>query len=127
MTGLEHEATEALKIAKAKFPHINAAGLMPRDKPDQFNIKSIATAIAFLRQFHRPIKEPNLGSYGLKHTAERWGDRHGMEPYIANGELIVAAIYLGFSIQPSDDGINAWIAISYQDYKPLRDGLYYSR
>jgi hypothetical protein len=66
-------------------------------------LPNIATAIAFVK-LCQPIKNPVLTSYGLKHVAERWGERNGMEPYVANGEFIVAAIYLGVPVKPIELG-----------------------
>jgi hypothetical protein len=70
-----------------------------------FLLPNIATAIAFVK-LCQPIKNPVLTSYGLKHVAERWGERNGMEPYVANGEFIVAAIYLGVPVKPIELGRN---------------------
>jgi len=108
------EAKAALAKAKAAMPHLTWAGIgtydrekrrcvssgeeFERDRRDEaFDLKQVATAIAFLR-LCVPTKGAAVNSYGLKHAAERWGREHGMQPYVANGELIVAACYLGLSI-----------------------------
>jgi hypothetical protein len=108
------EADEAIRVAKVKFPELNAAGMTTQEGLDDFNLEQVATAIAFLRQA-RAVKRPNNGSYYLKHVAEQWGRRHGMAPYIANGELIVAAVYLGFPIKHKPGYINVTIGVSDKD------------
>jgi hypothetical protein len=52
-------------------------------------------------------KTVNLGSYGLKHQAERWsGD------YVSNGALIAAAIHLGFKLEHVSGTPNALINVA---------------
>jgi hypothetical protein len=60
------------------------------------------------------IKTPNTGSYGLKHIAE---DILG--EYVANGELITAALMAGYPMR-HDDGPNALFAMSKRDVNRLR-------
>jgi hypothetical protein len=50
-------------------------------------------------------------SYGLKHLAEDWGRAAGLEPYVANGELIAAALYLGFTVTLDPGTPNAFIGV----------------
>jgi hypothetical protein len=64
-------------------------------------------------------KTPKLSSYGLKHAAERWGECHGMEPYVSNGEFIVAAVYLGFKIKLYRGSLNVKVAVSVEDVQRL--------
>jgi hypothetical protein len=61
-----------------------------------------------------PIKTPNTGSYGLKHIAE---DLLGK--YIANGELITAALMAGYPMR-HNHGPNALFAMSSRDVHRLR-------
>lgn len=104
-----------LQRAEARFPGINQNGLsLPNgyyhpgrspNTPFQLpeNAEEILTAIDFLKLL-TPTKTATLsqstGSYGLKHMAENWGHDHGRSPYISNGELIVAAIWLDFPVRP---------------------------
>ena len=74
-----------------------------------FDPEHVATAIAYLRECCIPTKAPRSNSYWLKHLAEDWGAGHGMAPYIANGELIAAAIYLGLPVKVTDDNVNVRI------------------
>jgi hypothetical protein len=39
------------------------------------------------------FRTPKESSYVLKHTAEKWGERIGFEPYVGNGDMILAAIH----------------------------------
>lgn len=78
--------------------------------------KQVETAVAYLSQL-KPTKQPTSSSYYLKHRAEQWGRRHGMEPYVSNGALIEAAIRLGLTIKPLH--INADIGVSIRDVKAL--------
>jgi hypothetical protein len=53
----------------------------------------------------------------FKHEAERWGEVNGMQGYIANGELIVAAGYLGFAMKwdwrgDDNNGPNVMIGVA---------------
>jgi hypothetical protein len=101
------EAIEAIEMAKAAYPKLCTDGMgegmtaetFERSRND-FEPANVATAIAYLRQ-RRTVKHPRVSSYHLKHLAERWGRENGMQPYITNGELIVAAIYLGIKIKPA--------------------------
>jgi len=79
--------------------------------------KQVETALAYLSQL-KPTKQPTFSSYHLKHCAERWGKRHGMEPYVSNGALIEAAIRLGLVIKPNN--INAGIGVSKHDPRGRR-------
>lgn len=59
----------------------------------------------------------NLGSYGLKHSAERYHRALKMfdQSYVSNGALICAAIHMGFKvIRQDEDSPNAWICASLQ-------------
>jgi hypothetical protein len=63
-------------------------------------------AVEWLRHIPRR-KTVNLGSYGLKHQAERWGG-----DYVSNGALIAAAIQLGFEVKRIPGTPNALINVA---------------
>ncbi|KAE9896303.1 hypothetical protein GP695_29850, partial [Enterobacteriaceae bacterium TzEc051] len=59
----------------------------------------------------------NLGSYGLKHSVERYHRKLNQfnDAYVSNGALICAAIHMGFSIMRKDHlSPNVWIFASVQ-------------
>jgi hypothetical protein len=56
-----------------------------------------------------PIKTPTRGSYGLKHVAER-----ALGDYVANGELIAAALMAGYPMRPD---FNPLFGMSQRDLK----------
>ncbi len=58
-------------------------------------LSQIATACAYLNLFTIDRKD---GSYGLKHTVERWGREAGMQRYVTNGCVILAASMSGYRI-----------------------------
>lgn len=69
---------------------------------DALCIRQVSTAVMFLalgpvERLSAANKRAHSNSYGLKHQAEIWGEAAGLEPYVANGELIAAALYLGFT------------------------------
>lgn len=99
------EAREAVAVAVARYPFLTADGV---NNPEPLRHKldydlafmQVATAIAFLRRC-TPTVRTKLSSYGLKHDAERWGaTQPGLSPYVSNGALIAAAVYLGFPTRP---------------------------
>jgi hypothetical protein len=121
------EAIQAIEAAKAQVPELTSHGKgVPTDRTsgwvyegalfdkerNSFSPRNVATAIAYLREYCRPARTRKGGtsSYGLKHDAERWGQRNGLQPYVTNGELIVAAVYLGFKIETMRNCPNAWIS-----------------
>lgn len=126
------EAEEAIRLAKERFSGLTDFGFgvyldkgmtlaeiklkFARER-SAFCPKQVATAIAFLRQCE-PTKTLNTNSYSLKHKAERWGKRLGLESYLTNGALIVAAVYLGFSVR-QHDGPNASVGVSKQSITAL--------
>lgn len=127
------EARAAIEVAKAALPHLTTEGMgavearpwrpvysgaaFDRDR-GTFVPENVATAIAFLRRCVA-IKTPTLGSYGLKHAAERWGATHGMAPYLTNGELIAAASYLGFTIKEEPRSLNVLIGVGVKQVQEL--------
>ena len=110
------EAEAAIAAAKLALPQLFCHGMRyPGCKIgcDNFALQGVSTALEFLKQC-RKTQKPNRNSYGLKHAAERWG-----KTYIANGELIVAAVFLGFPYHWSGDGPNVLIGVSERDLKRL--------
>jgi hypothetical protein len=80
---------------------------------NNFNPEEVATAIAFLRRCRLTrSRAARLSSYGLKHYAERWGKAAGMAPYVTNGELIAAALYLGFPVEFNTTCVNALVGVN---------------
>jgi hypothetical protein len=129
------EAKRAIEFAKAKMPNLTTWGIGILETIEQrqhwknsgpefdrarksFHPKNIATAVAFLRQC-RKVKKFTYSSYHLKHQAERWGRYNGLEPYVANSELIVAAVYLGFPIRVHRRSLNVLIAVSKRDLEAV--------
>jgi hypothetical protein len=125
------EAAEAIEAAKRRMPlltvngtnsYVDRESVLTGEKFEQarrkFSTENVATAIAFLRQC-RKLTKPNFNSYGLKHSAERWGRVNGMSPYVANGELIAAACYLDFKTAAIPNNPNVMIAISRTDVDRL--------
>jgi hypothetical protein len=115
------EAITAIKMAKAAHPRLCCNGMGLGDnwrdikafEKDRNNLSpaNVATAIAYLRQC-RPAKRPIVSSYHLKHLAERWGRENGVQPYIANGELIAAAVFVGLKIgAPFQNYPNVGVAV----------------
>jgi hypothetical protein len=115
------EAERAIADVTAAVPLLRVRGMTIISELDRFSdgfsVENVATAIGFLRQCQK-LKTPKLGSYGLKHVAEQWGARHGMQPYIANGELIVAAIWLDFNVEWDGSEPNVRIAVSTKNVTP---------
>jgi hypothetical protein len=110
------DARDAITVALQRYPSLDAWGI--RDGRDSASddtlddsLDQIATAIACLRQC-RPIKTCNMGSYFLKHVAERWGEQHGLRSYVSNGAFIAAAVFLGYPTRRHGDGPNVIVAIS---------------
>jgi hypothetical protein len=120
VTSIE-EAQTAVEVAKAKCPRLRVNGILydgaTRVDNDAFRLEGVAHAIAFLRRCKRnKIPKPNksgeydfkrvAGSYALKHVAEDWAGS-----YIANSELIAAALYLDFDVIIDPSWINVLIGI----------------
>jgi hypothetical protein len=106
-------------IAKREsLPSFDAAGFCRTCRYGPPEDDQVKTAIAFLSQV-RPSKRPTISSYILKHRAEDWGKRNGLEPYVSNGAMIAAAIRLDLVIERH--GINATIGVSKRDVRTLRE------
>ncbi|MEQ0776166.1 hypothetical protein ABLT15_28060 [Paraburkholderia tropica] len=65
---------------------------------DSIGLASVRTALRFLENSATTRKTINkrVTSYSLKHAAERWGANEHLSSYVANGELILAALLAGF-------------------------------
>lgn len=86
--------------------------------PEPFVRAQVLTAVRYLRCLRPTItaRPRSPGSYGLKHDAERWGERHGMAPYVTDGALIAAAIALGVPVEPhSPTSSSAAIGVRHDD------------
>jgi hypothetical protein len=110
-------ARHAMERAPPLLDRIGWNRCHPRRASGQepFNVRSVATAIAFIES--GPVcrvSVPRLSSYALKHGAERWGDRVGFEPYVGNGDLILAARYCGVRLGKANDA-NCAIGLRYQE------------
>lgn len=92
-------ARRAVELAARHDPPVTLFGIgTPAEPP---TLTGTATAIAYLQ--HGPVvRLASAGrgecSYSLKHHAERWGRGFGLSPYVANGELIAAALALEIPI-----------------------------
>jgi hypothetical protein len=98
-------ATAAAAIAAAPVS-LYRSGWNSRFR-DPLDPTSVAAALAFLTD--GPVERVPLrrgsSSYGLKHDAECWaratGYAIGAAAYIANGDLIGAAVYMGIETSPA--------------------------
>jgi hypothetical protein len=96
--GWLQRARLAIEEMRNAHPGLDRVGWnTPHSEP--FNLRSVATAIAFIECGPvARIQIPRGSSYALKHSAERWGQRIGFEPYVGNGDLILAALHCGVPI-----------------------------
>jgi hypothetical protein len=97
------EAVKAIDVVMSK----RAAGFVKAraDLRDD-GVSYFLRAVEWLNHIPRR-KSVNLGSYGLKHQAERWGGA-----YVSNGALIAAAIHLGFKVERVRGTPNALINVA---------------
>lgn len=103
------EAQRALVTALKKEPTLSLNGFPYAYEDDPFDVAKsdqesrarlfsddslaqIATAIAWIDAV-KVTGKPRAGSYGAKHAAEKWGRENGYAPYVANGALLVAALF----------------------------------
>jgi hypothetical protein len=114
------EAELAIAEVKAAVPQLGTFGMLDRNKRG-LAAEQVATAMAFLRQCQKQ-KTPNRSSYQLKHVTEHWGRCNGMEPYVTNGALIVAAIFLGFAVEWDGRSLHVGVAVSVRDVARLDAG-----
>jgi hypothetical protein len=112
-------ADAAIERAMAVFPNLGMNGL-DGVRAGEFNKKQIATCLLFLHQCHMASPKRCDSSYFLKHLIERWGRTVGIEPYISNGCMIVAAVALGFPISRSGCApANCWVGVRAKDVERL--------
>jgi hypothetical protein len=107
----------AIKNANPWLDRVGWNRCLPRRVSGQepFNVRSVATAIAFIKAGPvRRVSVPRLSSYALKHGAERWGDLVGFEPYVGNGDLILAAQFCNVRVGKAR-GANCAVALRYED------------
>jgi hypothetical protein len=104
---VEKEAIAAIEYATAKHPCLCREGMVTNlfQPEEPYSICGVVTALAFLRQFPKR-SQPLYRSDWLKDKAGEWGG----ECAVANGELIVAATFLGLPMK-YDDGPNATIGV----------------
>lgn len=109
------EAEKAMEVVMSEWPDLTCWGFS-HPRADGFakaraelqsdGISYFIRAVEWLRHIPRR-KTVSLGSYWLKHQAERWaGD------YISNGALIAAAIHLGFRVERIFETPNALINVA---------------
>jgi hypothetical protein len=123
MPDANDEAVAAIVAAKAIMPQLTIVGrgiyeenwrvVFSGEKfekaRDELDPTNVAAAIRFLRQC-RPTKRARLSSYRLKHSVEHWD-----HDYVSNGELIAAALYLGFKTKSIPGEVNVLIAVNADD------------
>ncbi len=110
-------ASEAIEFAAEKWPLLSRNGWVASafdksEPPKPLDVASVATAMAFLRCSGVRILKgfSGRGSYGWKHSAEAWGERIGFAPYVANGDLICAALFLGIPTR-QEGPVNCLLAL----------------
>ncbi len=85
------------------------SAVMERKRPGAYwgeiPADELARAIDWLRRYAKPAAKKKVYSYTLKHIAEAaTGD------YIGNGTIILAALWLGYRVDPEDPlSPNAWV------------------
>jgi hypothetical protein len=105
-------AIEDVGRAHARLDRVGWNRHIPRPpEAEPFNLRSVATAIAYIEsdQVTR-INIPRGSSYALKHSAERWGKRMKFEPYVGNGDFILAALHCDVSLGKAH-GSNCAVAL----------------
>lgn len=120
------QAAEAIEIAKAAEPTLTGYGVAYRRRgrlvvdhdPPPLTPEGVAIAIEFLMMC-RHARAPVLSSYGIKHSIERWCALNGRPTYIANGQVVVAAIFLGLKIAKFAGSPNVGIAVEREDVEWL--------
>lgn len=118
------QAREAVETAKSKEPSLTQNGLdgdHERHYFDDRSLQQVRTALIWLSQLEKTKNAARYSSgysYGLKHQCESWGRENGLEPYVSNGALIAAAIFLGFPYKVDD--LNAFIGISRRSLREVR-------
>ena len=122
------EAKHAVVAALTKHPELSLNGFPYRgfDKDDfeglqeehesradlfsDDSLAQVATAIAWIDSI-KMTKSAKIGSYGAKHRAETWGRENGLSSYVANGAMIVAAVYRAVVLKRVKHTPNALLAL----------------
>lgn len=97
---------------QAEYPTLNAFGFQetPADSRDAPRPEIVQKCMEWLLRNdgleRRKTINTKLSSYWWKHVVER-----EIEEYVANGEFIFAALYLGYKIKTEAGGPNAWFNI----------------
>src|SRR5438309_1680643 len=98
------EDSAILQKAWSAFPDLNCDGLNSTRQRHEFletDADMLTTSVAFMQRIDAArIGRLRPSSYFLKHAAERWGGATGHAPYVSNGALIAAAVYLDFPVKP---------------------------
>ena len=123
-------AAEAIQTAHSNHPELTRNGwTTPNPAHGRvFPPTAVATAIAFLRdgpvvRLKRPSKLSN--SYHLKHVCEEWGREHNMESYVATGDLLVAALYLGIPLsKPFGPNSDCGVRCTSEDFGRFKRGYF---
>lgn len=105
LNGFHYHRFDKDPFEDAKSEHESRARLFSED-----SLAQIATAIQWIDSVKK-IKNYKCGSYGAKHTAERWGRENSLAPYVANGALIVAAVYRKVRLRRDPNSPNAELAL----------------
>lgn len=123
------EAVLACGTALTDNPELSSEGWRSEPDPDWVRggsyhrySEQVATALQFIDACQRIEASTRKfqNSYSLKHAAERWGRRNGLERYVSNGAFITAAIYRGLPVERWKGAINCGIAISSRALEKLR-------
>jgi hypothetical protein len=70
---------------------VRLGSISPRNP---FKLACVATAIAFIETGPvKRMKTCGLSSYEAKHFCESWGRDNGFQPYVANGDFLVAVFH----------------------------------
>jgi hypothetical protein len=90
---------ERVAELQRREPDLNQFGWNPRQR-DAFDLESVAWCMTWLATATGKDGDriEEFGSYGLKHVAEKCRD-----DYVANGDLLAAALLLGLPVYRSPD------------------------
>ena len=97
-----------LTAVQTEYPDLTRGGLnnAPSEGPLADAVEEVVAAVKYM-VLCAESSNKEIGSYGMKHRAERWAGR-----YIANGSMIAAALMAGAEIRrQSPDSPNAHILV----------------
>jgi len=106
------DAITAIERATAAHPILSRDGMglnLFDPYARHFSICGVVTALTYLSQF--PKQAPQYSSDWLKDKATEWGTENALDCAVGNGDLIVAAVFLGLPVK-HDDGPNVRIGIN---------------